>query len=165
MWVGQREEVDRVADGIMQHHLHYLHRRHVLIGREDHSCYTCSMCSSLGGSTLGCKAGAAVTAGTDDVVTGREQIDAAAEVGAPRSLWHELVHWVYCPYCDDLRLWSRWVEAGVISVVPCSGDDHSSFSHHVPTGCVQRPAETTRERQQHNHSIHGAGQKSGLDIL
>lgn len=36
----QREEVDCVADGVTQHHLEDVHRWHVLVGWQDHCCYT-----------------------------------------------------------------------------------------------------------------------------
>lgn len=75
---------------------------------------TCSVCSSLWGSTAGGEASAAVTTGTNDVVAGCKQINAAAEVGTTCSLWHELVHWVNCPHCDDLYTHTHtWKEVKV----------------------------------------------------
>lgn len=47
---------------------------------------TGSVCSSLRGATAGGETGAAVTTRTNDVVTGRKQIDTAAKVGAAGSL-------------------------------------------------------------------------------
>ena len=52
---------------------------------------TSDMSSGRGGPGARGEAGGAVTAGADDVVSGSEEVDAAARVGAPAPQGHGLV--------------------------------------------------------------------------
>lgn len=52
MSVRQRQKVDCVAGGILKHHLQDLHRRQLLIGRQDHCCYTYTCTCSSGNGRL-----------------------------------------------------------------------------------------------------------------
>lgn len=68
---------------------------------------TGSVRGGLRGSAAGREAGGAVAAGADDVIAGRKQVDAAAEVGATGPERHELVGQVHRRHRDDLQVQSE----------------------------------------------------------